>query len=211
MKKLHEAVDWHRNVPEHWQQELAISKKKLQTEPRVVGIGFDQWPLIYACAALQKRDDPATPVIYSCVFEEAIRSANCPATVQLDFIVDCHGFQPLLNLSVRPWLKMAKSLDSYFAERVHRIFVIDMPPTAAVICKAIMPLFPPKTRSKLIFLSREKYNEIDELFDELCEGDDMRSTIAELICRNRLARPGEDRAPSIALTDALLSRQRRHK
>ena len=36
---------------------------------------------------------------------------------RLDYVLDAHGYQPLLNLNVMPYLNVAGSLNSYFAER----------------------------------------------------------------------------------------------
>ena len=35
----------------------------------------------------------------------------------MDYVLDAHGYQPLLNLNFMPYLNVAGSLNSYFAER----------------------------------------------------------------------------------------------
>ena len=36
---------------------------------------------------------------------------------RMDYVLDAHGYQPLLNLNFMPYINVAGSLNSYFAER----------------------------------------------------------------------------------------------
>ena len=87
--------------------------------------------------------------------------------MRLDYVLDAHGYQPLLNLNVMPYLSLAQSLNSYFAERLHRIVVLDMPMVMSLLVKAIVPLLPSKTRQKLFFARRGDKESLKPLY-ELC-------------------------------------------
>ena len=83
----------------------------------------------------------------------------CTAAVgirpRMDYVLDAHGYQPLLNLNFMPYLNVAGSLNSYFAERFlcrsqcsrpprsgvqslrfHRIVLLDVPTVMSVLMKA---------------------------------------------------------------------------
>lgn len=91
--------------------------------------------------------------------------------LRLDYVLDAHGYQPLLNLSVMPYLSVAKSINSYFAERFHRIIVLDMPMVMSLLVKAIVPLLPSKTRQKLFFARRDDPESLKPLY-ALCRDQD---------------------------------------
>merc|ERR1719503_86238 len=104
----------------------------------------------------------------------------------MDVIFDTHGLQVMLNLDVRPILQLAGSLDSFFAERFHRIYVIDLPSVANFIWKAVKPVLPPKTREKIKFVSLSKPQEKDML-EDVCRDGEMLTMFQELLEMNRRA------------------------
>jgi hypothetical protein len=205
-QKLIQAVKWRKSTLEGWQS--AVTKQRLA---RILGMGRNG-PVVYACAAYQKPGD-CFPVITARLWDQAIRTSSDPLA-KMDYVVDAHGFQPLLNLNVTPFLRLASALDSYFAERFVSITVVDMPLAARWIWRAVKPLLAPKTRKKIKFISRSDTKEMESLCCDLGVDQDMRDTIAQLFVlakestnkdrrrRQSMSQPFNDHV------DSFLSRQR---
>eukprot|EP00913_Durusdinium_trenchii_P022720 g21336.t1 len=149
-----------------WTLPLQQFSKTFQTDLQV-------GPLVYSGCVNQRKGEVAA-VILACVWHQALEKAG-PMT-QLDYVLDAHGYQPLLNLNMMPYLRLARSLNSYFAERFHRIIVLDMPTVLSVLVKAIVPLLPPKTRQKLFFVRRDDPDSLNALY-ELCTDQELELSI----------------------------------
>merc|ERR1719183_2587516 len=102
----------------------------------------------------------------------------------MDIIFDTHGFQLMLNLNPSPILQLAASVDSYFAERLHRIYVIDLPSVANFIWKAVQPVLPPKTREKIKFVTLSKPAD-KALVESVCVDGEMLTMFRKLLGMNR--------------------------
>merc|ERR1719410_2387427 len=68
---------------------------------------------------------------------------------QIVYVYDVFGFLLWLNLNPRPLIRLMAPADSYFAERIAKIFIVDLPPAARFILNAVLPKMPPKTREKI--------------------------------------------------------------
>eukprot|EP00747_Dinoflagellata_sp_TGD_P218628 gnl/TRDRNA2_/TRDRNA2_90845_c0_seq2.p1 gnl/TRDRNA2_/TRDRNA2_90845_c0~~gnl/TRDRNA2_/TRDRNA2_90845_c0_seq2.p1 ORF type:complete len:231 (+),score=50.61 gnl/TRDRNA2_/TRDRNA2_90845_c0_seq2:258-950(+) len=170
-EKLNTAVRWRKDTLEGW---LPLRNRLVNT----VAIGRENRPLIYTNAAMQRGGDVA-PVQWAAAWDEAIQSSSDPF-VKLDFVVDVTGFQPLLNLDIRPFIDLLPAERTYFAERIHRIVIIDTPTAARYIWKALRPLLPSDVVEKIFFVSRKDPQQMESLY-ELASSDDMRRFLIELI------------------------------
>ncbi|CAK9089108.1 unnamed protein product [Durusdinium trenchii] len=201
IQKLKEAVAWKRDTLDGW---LSQQAKDLPTaETRVIAIGQDSRPLVYSGCVNQRKGEVAA-VILACVWHQALEKAG-PMT-QLDYVLDAHGYQPLLNLNMMPYLRLARSLNSYFAERFHRIIVLDMPTVLSVLVKAIVPLLPPKTRQKLFFVRRDDPDSLNALY-ELCTDQEMKEMMEKLLAANGEATSSSGREATRELTNRFLALQ----
>lgn len=200
--KLKQSVAWKRDVLDRWRAEQAEILRA--TETRVIAIGQQGRPLIYSGCVNQRRGEVAGKLL-ACVWDQALQEAG--PTAQMDYVLDGHGYQPLLNLDIMPYLRVAGSLDSYFAERFHRIIIIDMPTVLVWVVRAIMPLLPTKTRDKLCVVQRSDPEQMQKLYD-LCVDEDMRKMLSELLQMNKLAKSSSEREVTHALTNSFLAYQR---
>merc|ERR1712096_359946 len=118
--------------------------------------------MLYLCAVHQMKGDVAARVM---AVGWQLALTHAPPKAQLDLVLDCFGFQLLLNLDPIPLVNLAESLDSYFAERFNGFYVVDMPAAAQFIWKAIEKVLPPKTRKKVHFVSRSSEEDMDLLYE----------------------------------------------
>jgi len=200
--KLAHAVQWKRGTLNSW---LAADNER---EVRVIARGHQQRPLCYHCAAHQQWGD-VLAANWACCFDKAISSSRDPLA-QVDLIVDCTGFSLRMNMSISGWLKLAPSMDSFFAERIHRVIVLDFPGIAEFLWAGIRPLLAPKTANKVIFVSRKDPRSMEKLY-ELCVDDDMREMVAELLRMNSTADSTTGREASHAFTNGFLERQQQRE
>jgi hypothetical protein len=142
---------------------------------------------------------------FALAFDDAVQmSGDTPAAraqTQMSFFVDASGFQLFLNLDLRPLLQMAKASDNYFAERVYKVYVIDMPSIAAFVANAVLPLLPPKTRTKVNFV---RSADLPGHYDVLDLDGPTRGMLGELLRMNRAATPQTGRDESLAFTKKFL-------
>ncbi|CAE7528019.1 unnamed protein product [Symbiodinium natans] len=202
VKKLKESVVWKRDTLDGWLDSQAESLPTAET--RVIAIGKESRPLVYSGCVNQRRGEVAG-IILACVWHKALEEAG--PTAQLDYVLDAHGYQPLLNLNVMPYLNVAGSLNSYFAERFHRIVLLDMPTVMSVLMKAIIPILPQKTKEKLFFVRRDQPESLSALHD-LCENQEMKGMLQQLLKMNGEATSSEGREETHRLTSDFLASQR---
>merc|ERR1711879_662333 len=108
------------------------------------------------------------------------------------------------NLNILPYLDVARSIDSYFAERFHRIIIIDVPRVLVWVIKRILPLMPAKTRKKIVFVRRDEPEQMQALIDEVCVDAAMKDMFVELLRMNGEAVASAGREASHKLTGAFL-------
>jgi len=200
-KKLQEAVIWKRDILDGWLQSQASDLPTAET--RVVAIGKKSRPLVYSGCVNQRKGEVAA-VILACVWHQALEKAG--STAQLDYVLDAHGYQPLLNLNMMPYLSLARSINSFFAERFHRIIVLDMPVVLSMLVKAILPLLPTKTRQKLFFMRRDDPESMSALY-ELCTDEEMKDMLDTLLTMNGKATSSDGRETTRELTEGFLALQ----
>jgi len=196
--KLCDAVKWRERTLETW---LASDGPR---ETRIIAHGREQRPLCYLCAAHQRSGD-VLAAHWACAWQRAIAESKDPF-VQIDQLMDCSGFQVLLNLSLRQYMQLAPSADSYFAERIHWLIVLDFPVIAQFLWKAVKPLLPAKTQEKVKFINRHQ-PETMAILDELAVDAEMREMLDELLRMNKEATPQTGRERSHAFTERFLRRQ----
>jgi len=201
VKKLKDAALWRVNTLTGW---ISDEAKRAPLECRVIALGEKKRPMLYCCAVHQRSGD--TPRQWACAWEQALQSAA--AMSQFDFIIDGHGFQPMLNLNPAPFLQVAGALDSYFAERVHQIFVVDFPSAARFIWNAIQPLLPPKTRQKVNFVARGSPEEMNKLYDLCCQ-EGMQEMLQALLKLNKSATNKTEKNVSHNHTNEFVEKQKR--
>jgi hypothetical protein len=128
--------------------------------------------------------------------ENAVRMSGVPET-QVSVLLDCRGFQPLLNLDLRPIMNLAPSFDSYFAERLHRVYVIDQMTCGQYICNLVLSLLPPRTRNKVHFVQSDDFSRHN---DDLALDAPTCSMLKELLRLNGLATTATGRDESVTFT-----------
>jgi hypothetical protein len=191
-KKLEKAAAWKQSTLDPWRREVKDPK---WSEPRVISEDEQGRPVIYSCAVHQVRGDHV-PSAVALAIENAIHMSGVPET-QVSVLLDCRGFQPLLNLDLRPIMNLAPSFDSYFAERLHRVYVIDQQPVGQHIGKMVLSLLPPRTRAKVHFVQSD---EISRYYDDLGLDAPTFSMLKELLRMNGLANTATGRGESVTFT-----------
>merc|ERR1719159_1137250 len=143
LKKLEKAAAWKKSTLDTWRREV---KDPNWSEPRVISEDEQGRPVLYSCAVHQVRGDHV-PSALALAIENAVRASGVPET-QVSVLLDCRGFQTLLNLDLRPIMNLAPSFDSYFAERLHRVYVIDQMTCGQYIGNLVLSLLPARTRAR---------------------------------------------------------------
>lgn len=196
--KLCDAVKWQARTLDAW------LKRDGPREMRVIARGIKQRPLIYSSAHHQRAGD-ILPAQWACCWHNAIVDSRDPF-VQIDVVLDCYGFQPFLNLSLRPYMSLAPSLDSFFAERIHRLVLIDFPSIAQFLYTGMKPFVPQKTLEKVVFVNRASPESM-RILDDLAVDKAMLEMMHELLRMNKLATNKTGREPSHTFTEEFVRRQ----
>ena len=113
--------------------------------------------------------------MWACSYTDAISKSGPDG--KISHILDVHGFQVMLNLDIRSLGHLAPSFDSFFAERIRCIYVVDMPAMAQFIANFVLPLLPPKSRKKVHFVRSE---ELPSFYDDLDLDEPTRAMLEEL-------------------------------
>jgi len=195
-KKLEKAAAWRQSTLDVWRREVTDPKR---SEPRVISEDEKGRPVIYSCAVHQVRGDHI-PSALALAIDNAVRMSGVPET-QVTVLLDCRGYQPLLNLDLRPILNLAPSFDSYFAERLHRVYVIDQQPVGQYIGNMVMSLLPPRTRNKVRFVQSK---DIPRYYEDLGLDGPTCSMLEELLQMNGLATTATGREETVTFTREFL-------
>eukprot|EP00929_Paragymnodinium_shiwhaense_P016035 TRINITY_DN12416_c0_g1_i1.p1 TRINITY_DN12416_c0_g1~~TRINITY_DN12416_c0_g1_i1.p1 ORF type:complete len:442 (-),score=54.95 TRINITY_DN12416_c0_g1_i1:137-1339(-) len=196
--KLKQAVSWKEGTFDAWLEADA------EREMRLVAWGHGGRPMVYHCAVHQQKGD-ILAANWACCWHKSVQMASDPCS-QIDIVLDCTGFQPWLNLTVTPYFKLAPSMDSFFAERIHRMIIIDFPRIAGFLWSGTKALLPPKTRQKVHFIHTSDAKSM-EVLHELCVDDSMRSMLDGVMRMNRAATPSTGRSESHRRTERFLQSQ----
>lgn len=203
--KLKDAVTWKKGTLDVWRESQAAILPT--TETRQIAIGHESRPLVYS-GCVNQRPDEIPGMLIACVWDSALQAAGPEA--QLDYLLDAHGYQPLLNLNPMPYLSIAQHLDSYFAERFNRIIVLDSPIVLEWLMQMITPLMPAKTKQKLVFIHRRNPEEMKVLHD-LCVDQDMKDMVDTLLKMNGEATSSDGREATHKLTNEFVENQRQQR
>lgn len=202
-KKMADAVQWKLDTLDPW---MALPRSVNVGDHRVIALGYTGRPLCYGCGAHQRREHDLMATWLS-AWHQAVEASSDP-NCQIDVVLDCSGCQILLNLHVVPSvLKLVWGIDCFFAERIHRFIVLDMPRIADFVWNGVSPFVPPKTRKKLFFVRRDSPASMEHIWD-LCKDKAMRDMVTDLFAENEHATPLTGGERSNALTDKFLQQQR---
>jgi len=175
-------------------QEL-LSKREFVhgSDERVVGADLDGRPMLYCCLKNQMLSGS------QCLDQKVVAKLqaidNMPPGVETAIhIWDLHGMRfRVSDLNPSPLIKMAQSLEGYFAERLQELIIIEMPRMSLTLKDAIWPLLPEKTRNKVRFMTAEQAK---EYLSGRCD-QEVSSRVAAIMEQNRDSRISlEDRKRS---------------
>jgi len=129
---------------------LSTRRFKLSTDVRVIGADRQQRSVVYTCLK-----NMVHPMFLDQAFVTMLQAIdNLPRGVEKTVhIWDCHGMKLRMSLDPTPTARWMQAQECYFAERLHELIIIDMPPVAAFIKRVVWPLVPEKTRRKVRFIS----------------------------------------------------------
>jgi hypothetical protein len=192
LKKLEKAAAWKESTLDQWRREVNDPN---WSEPRVISEDEQGRPVIYSCAVHQVRGDHVQSAV-ALAIDNAVRVSGVPET-KVSVLLDCRGFQPLLNLDLRPIMNLAPSFDSYFAQRLHRVYVIDQQPVGQYIGNLVLSLLPPRTRNKVHLVQSADFS---RYHDDLGLDAPTSSMLTELLQMNGLATSATGRHESVTFT-----------
>jgi len=203
-RRLTEAVRWRRDTLQPWLDEKACQEQ--EQELRLIAFGQQGRPMLYLCSAHQQPEEGAPEL--ATLLDGAISQSPDPL-VQIDIVFDTHGFHRGLlgRAGVTPYIRLAPAFEAYFAERVHRVVLVDMPGIVSAFWRLVRPSLPPKTRSKVVLAYRNNSASMEQILS-LSADDGMREMVAGLLEMNGRATAATGRHESHSRTEAFLRRQR---
>eukprot|EP00927_Polykrikos_kofoidii_P080928 TRINITY_DN7797_c0_g1_i1.p1 TRINITY_DN7797_c0_g1~~TRINITY_DN7797_c0_g1_i1.p1 ORF type:complete len:360 (+),score=40.06 TRINITY_DN7797_c0_g1_i1:45-1124(+) len=202
LTKIKEAVAWKRDTLDLWYASEADMLKEAET--RLIAIGKNNRPLVYTGSVNQRKGEVGSKLL-ACVWDQVLTEAG--PTAQMDYVLDAHGYKPLLNLDVASYVSLARYMNSYFAERFHRFIVIDAPQALVWTLQSVMPLLSNRTRSRFVFIQRSNPEQMEALF-EICVDESMRQMLSQLLDMNKRATSSSNRDATHRLTASFLDHQR---
>jgi len=119
---------------------------------RIIGHDKHHRPVIYFCAHNQRNGIRAIRDQLLAHFEGACRMAE-DGDGQINFVVDMYGLRPTLFSDYQAIKDLAQSLGAVFAERIHRIVIVDFSSAAQTIWWMLKPFLSPVTQRKFSFSS----------------------------------------------------------
>lgn len=171
-------------------------KCEAQSDMRIIGHDRQERPLVYMCAKSQMKPLKYMRDQFVVTFEAACkmsREEGTDGTVM--FVVDMHGLQPHLNCDFIAVKDLAEVLGTVFAERIHKIVVVDFSRAAQAAWWALKPLLREATRQKFAFIGVTEAKQLlkadldDASFQRICATFDINrdpnSTVEEVILHAR--------------------------
>jgi len=162
-------------------RELITTRKFAQGgDNRVIGADSVGRPIAYMC--LKNQFLPSTQAMDHMLvcFLQAVDNLP-PGVQQATHVWDLHGLSLRMNLNPLPLVYMLQAAESYFAERMHRLIIIDMPRLANVLKDTVWPLVSERTKQKVRFMTSEQAR---EHFADQCPVESS-SRIAKVMADNR--------------------------
>mmetsp|Transcript_141459 Transcript_141459/g.451772 ORF Transcript_141459/g.451772 Transcript_141459/m.451772 type:complete len:426 (-) Transcript_141459:81-1358(-) len=149
-QRLKEAMAWRE------QNKVVLTTRKFAHggDYRVLGTDVTGRPVLYMCMKNQLLSvGQGIDQNIVCMLQAV---DNMPAGVESAIHVwDLHGMMMYLNMNPAPLLQIVKTWDSYFAERMQELIIIDTPRTAIFLKDIAWPLVPERTRNKIKFMTLE--------------------------------------------------------
>lgn len=209
-QKLREGEAWREKYLAKWEKEwpLPDGKDLSRRAPdcRVIADGKDGRQMLYGSARNQIKGEAAEQ--WALAWERSV--AGRPGDEKIDFIMDAHGYNGLINLDPRPSLRLVPAMDSYFAGRVQGFYILDFPRVAEAMWNLLKGQMPQKTVESVHFLRSNRPEDMKRL-DELCGSPEQARMLQELLKMNRVPQDEGQlnrRARTRAFTDAFLAQQR---
>jgi len=161
--KMVEALKWRdRN------QHILEGNVKLSGDNRCVGLDAHGNSIWYACQANQILTCPPCIDEITCEFERMLTLLDLQGHGgRVVCVHDVFGFDVWKNLNITRLIDIAAALNSYFADRLEKYIIVDIPKGAMFCWRASKPVLPPKTRNKFVFVDQKGCL---ELLAELCHG-----------------------------------------
>mmetsp|Transcript_54159 Transcript_54159/g.100021 ORF Transcript_54159/g.100021 Transcript_54159/m.100021 type:complete len:420 (+) Transcript_54159:29-1288(+) len=146
--KLERALVWRE------QHEALLAKQdfKMASDLRIVGFDAVGHPILYLCGACQLLSNKFLPEQYIVRMVQAIEMMP-PGVEKLTHVWDLYGMSLRLNYSPSPFLQLKDMLDGYFAERLNRLVICDMPRGAAYLKETLWHYVPEKSKGRINFMN----------------------------------------------------------
>lgn len=138
-------------------QLLEGSLAALASDIRCLGPDDRNCAVVYTCCANQLLDFRPCIELAIAEVERAVTLLDLQGPDgKVVYVYDVFGFSLLKNLDASPVLDCLVPIESYFAERVDQVLVVDLPGAARFMWRLISPLLPPKTRRKVVFVNPQE-------------------------------------------------------
>lgn len=148
-----------------------------RSDMRVIGRDRQEKPIIYMCAGSQTESLKFVRDQFVVTFEAACKITNEDGTVV--FVCDMHGLRPHLNLDFMVMKDLADCLGTVFAERIHKIIVVDFSRAAQALWWMLRPMLKETTQRKFAFVGNAQAKEMlkdeldNEMFKRMCDTFDI--------------------------------------
>mmetsp|Transcript_84670 Transcript_84670/g.218231 ORF Transcript_84670/g.218231 Transcript_84670/m.218231 type:complete len:364 (-) Transcript_84670:146-1237(-) len=129
-----------------------------RSDLRVIGRDLEGHPVVYFCTRSQEEPLRCMRDQFVVTFEAACKLTSEMGKVS--FIADMHGLRPSLNMDIAAIKDLSDTLGTVFAERIHRITVIDFSRAAQTLWWCLKPMLSEKTREKFAFVGAPKAKEL---------------------------------------------------
>lgn len=147
-EKLEAALVWR----QRHERLLTTLQFEEASDLRVIGSDVAGRPILYQCCRNQMLSNSRGLEQYVVRMTQAV--AMMPPGVQtMTHVWDMHGLKLHLNLNPVSVVKLLNALEGYFAGRMHRLLVVDMPRVAVYLKDAVWPAVPEDTRKKVCFFT----------------------------------------------------------
>lgn len=150
-ERFQQALKWRE------QNEALITLRKFQQggDYRVLGKDTAERPVLYMCMKNQMLS------LGQCLDQQNVCMLqavdNMPPGVETaTHIWDLHGMSFWMNMNPAPLFTLLQMLEGYFAGRLHRLIIVDMPGMANFLKDAIWPLVPAKSHEMIKFMTAEQ-------------------------------------------------------
>lgn len=173
---------------------------------RVFARDVQDHPVIYMCARSLTVSLGSIREQFMIAFEAACRLTTKEGTVS--FVVDMWGMRPRLLMDYYAVKDLTDTLGTVYAERIHRIIVVDFARAGQAGWMMLKPMLRQKTRDKYSFIGNAEARELSrEMFspndhEKLCKTLDVNRD-PESTCEERAVQARRTTACDVPLGPAL--------